>query len=245
MVNGVDTPPDEAINQMHRYRDAIYYKEHSSNELKKEVIGGYILFPGDGQKADVAASKFYKSIEEVNIGAFPLRPKDIENRELLVKFIESLIKAESSKTVAEVIPHKGSFVEVGNRVLVGIVKPSNRKSYYEDFENGCAKLYYTGPKFPSTIALHNLHFFVPYFKDKGVRDVYEIVKIRTIKGSEAKQMDDVDEEKDDIRLAFELKFNKKLYEDFQNINTEGIISYTFFDTTFEGIGKLLKQETIG
>ena len=243
-VKGVDTPPDDAINQMHRYRDAIYYKEHSSNELKKEVIGGYILFPGDGQKADVEVSKFYKSIEEVNIGAFPLRPKDVENRELLVKFIESLIETKSSKTVAEVIPQKGSFVEVGNRVLVGLVKPSNRKSYYEDFENGCAKLYYTGPKFPSTIALHNLHFFVPYFKDKGVRDVYEIVKIRTIKGSEAKQMDDVDEKKDDIRLAFELKFNKKLYKEFHNINTEGIISYTFFDTTFEGIGELLKQKNI-
>ena len=243
-VKGVDTPPDDAINQMHRYRDAIYYKEHSSNELKKEVIGGYILFPGDGQKADVEVSKFYKSIEEVNIGAFPLRPKDVENRELLVKFIESLIETKSSKTVAEVIPQKGSFVEVGNRVLVGLVKPSNRKSYYEDFENGCAKLYYTGPKFPSTITLHNLHFFVPYFKDKGVRDVYEIVKIRTIKGSEAKQMDDVDEKKDDIRLAFELKFNKKLYKEFQNINTEGIISYTFFDTTFEGIGELLKQKNI-
>ena len=91
-VNGVDTPPEDAINQMHRYRDAIYYKEHSSNELKKEVIGGYILFPGDGQKADVEVSKFYKTIGEVNIGAFPLRPKDVENRELLVQFIESSLK---------------------------------------------------------------------------------------------------------------------------------------------------------
>ena len=33
--NGVDTPPDDAINQMHRYRDAIYYKEHGSGALKK------------------------------------------------------------------------------------------------------------------------------------------------------------------------------------------------------------------
>ena len=37
---GVDTPPDDAINQMHRYRDAIYYKEYDSAPLKKEVIGG-------------------------------------------------------------------------------------------------------------------------------------------------------------------------------------------------------------
>ena len=108
-VNGVDTPPEDAINQMHRYRDAIYYKEHTSNELKKEVIGGYILFPGDGQKADVEVSKFYKTIEEVNIGAFPLRPKDVENRELLVQFIESLIGKASTEILDDSIPQKGLY----------------------------------------------------------------------------------------------------------------------------------------
>jgi hypothetical protein len=238
-VNGVDTPPDDAINQMHRYRDAIYYKEHSTNELKKEIIGGYILFPGDGEKADVEVSKFYKTIDEVNIGAFPLRPKDKENRELLVKFIKSLINTKSSTTISNVIPQKGAFVEVGNRVLIGIVKPSNRKGYYEDFENGCATLYYTGPKFSSTIALHNLHFFIPYIKEKGIRDVYEIVKIRTIKGSEAKQYDVVDENKDDIRLAFELKFNRMLYDDYHKINTSGMIDYSFIDTTFADLDNII------
>jgi predicted component of viral defense system (DUF524 family) len=107
MNNGVDTPPDDAINQMHRYRDAIYYKEYSSDELKKEVIGGYILFPGDGQKADVEVSYFYKAINEVNIGAFPLRPKDKENRDLLVKFIETLIGESSYSILEKTIPQKG------------------------------------------------------------------------------------------------------------------------------------------
>ena len=108
-VNGVDTPPDDAINQMHRYRDAIYYKERSSTELKKEVIGGYILFPGDGQKADIEVSKFYASIDEVNIGAFPLRPKDVENRDLLVSFIESLIGKASAEILDNSIPQKGLY----------------------------------------------------------------------------------------------------------------------------------------
>ena len=238
-VNGVDTPPDDAINQMHRYRDAIYYKEHATSELKKEVIGGYILFPGDGEKADVEVSKFYKTIDEVNIGAFPLRPKDKENRELLVKFIKSLINTKSSTTISNVIPQKGAFVEVGNRVLIGIVKPSNRKGYYENFEKGCATLYYTGPKFSSTIALHNLHFFIPYIKERGIRDVYEIVKIRTIKGSEAKQYDGDDENKDDIRLAFELKFSRMLYADYHKINTSGMIDYSFIDTTFSNLDNII------
>lgn len=155
---------------------------------------------------------------------------------------KELIETKSSTTVAKVIPQKGVFVEVGDRVLVGIVKPSNRKGYYEDFENGCAQLYYTGAMFPSTIALHNLHFFIPYFKDMGIRDVYEIVKIRTIKGSEAKQLEGVDEQTDDIRLAFELKFSRRLFEECQKIRTNGMVNYSFIDTTFDGLEELVIKD---
>ena len=237
-VNRVDTPPDDAINQMHRYRDAIYYKDYPSDVLKKEVIGGYILFPGDGEPADVEVAKFYKTIGEVNIGAFPLRPKDERNRTLLEKFIKELIETKSSTTVTKVIPQKGVFVEVGDRVLIGLVKPSNRKGYYEDFENGCAQLYYTGAKFPSTIALHNLHFFIPYFKGTGIREVYEIKGIQTIWGSVVKQLEGVDEVNDDIRLAFTLSFHHKLTDDYQMISTVGMINNTFINTTFEELENL-------
>ncbi len=65
----------------------------------------------------------------------------------------------SRKIVSDVIPQKGTFVEVGNRVLIGLVKPNNRKDYLESFKNGTATLYYTGSKFPTTIALQDLHFF--------------------------------------------------------------------------------------
>ncbi|MBR1881377.1 MAG: restriction endonuclease-like protein, partial [Prevotella sp.] len=133
-ARGVDTPPDDAINQMHRYRDAIYYRDYSAQQLKKEVIGGYILFPGDGEPADVEVSKFYKTIGEVNIGAFPLRPKDERNRQLLEHFIHELIAMKSASTIAQVIPQKGAFVEVGDRVLIGVVKPSSRK----DYNKGCS-----------------------------------------------------------------------------------------------------------
>lgn len=229
--SGVDTPPEDAINQMHRYRDAIYYKEHSSNELKKEVIGGYILFPGDGQRTDIEVSKFYKTISEVNIGAFPLRPKDKENRKLLEHFIKELIETKSSTTISKVIPQKGAFIEVGDRVLIGMVRESSRRNYLKKFEEGTADLYYTGPSFPTSIALHNLHYFIPYFKGKGIRDVYEITRVRTIKGSEAKQID-IEEGKDDLRLAFHLKFHHRLSEEYQNLKPHVLIDYTFLDTTF-------------
>ena len=236
--NGVDTPPDDAINQMHRYRDAIYYQEHDENTLKKEVIGGYILFPGDGEPADVEMARFHKSIEEVNIGAFPLRPKDKCNRQLLEDFIEQLINKKSQEIIFKVIPQKGTFVEVGNRVLIGLVTNSSRKGYLQSFKDGNATLYYTGRHFPTTIALQNLHYFMPYFKGEGIRDAYEIMSVRTITSKEVKQIEG-DEDTNDLRLAFELRYFRKQYASIQPINTSKMINYTFIDTTFEELDKLV------
>lgn len=228
---GVDTPPDDAINQMHRYRDAIYYKEYESAPLKKEVIGGYILFPGDGNTTDIEVSKFYKTIEEVNIGAFPLRPKDERNRELLEHFIKELIETKSVDTVSQVIPQKGAIVQVGNRVLIGVVP--ERNIHYQKFLDGTATLYYTGTEFPTDINLDNLHFFIPYVN--GIRDVYQIVKIRTITSQEAKSLDPNDPKGKFLRIAFDLKFSQKLYANYQKLNLEKypIFPKYFIDTTFD------------
>ena len=234
--NGVDVPPEDAINQMHRYRDAIYYKDYQSDALKKEVIGGYILFPGDDEPAVVAESKFRKTIDEVNIGAFPLRPKDTHNRQLLERFIEELILTKSYETISKVIPQKGALLQVPNRLLIGLVGNSSRPGYTQSFLDGNATLYHTGPKFPTTISLHDLHYFIPYIKSKGVRDIYEIVRVRTITGKEAKQTEGEDAT-DDMRLAFELRFSRKLFDDYRPIDTHKMISYTFIDTTFDEIEK--------
>lgn len=239
---GVDTPPDDAINQMHRYRDAIYYKDNQTadGKLKKEVIGGYILFPGNGDPLEVAKAKFQQSLDEVNIGAFPLRPNDEENRKLLEHFIKELIETKSATTISKVIPQKGSFMEVGDRVLIGLVRESSRKNYLKKFEDGEADLYYTGPSFPTSIALHNLHYFIPYFKDKGIRDVYEITRVRTIKGSEAKQID-AEAGKDDLRLAFHLKPHHQLSDDYRAIKPHLLVDYTFYDTTFGELDHLFAE----
>ncbi len=235
---GVDTPPEDAINQMHRYRDAIYYKDYEANQLKKEVIGGYILFPGDGEPAEVANAKFHKSIEEVNIGAFPLRPKDERNRALLEDFIHELIETKSAETVANVIPQKGTIVHVPDRVLIGVAKSSSQKGYLGSFEDRTAQRYYTGSYFPTTIPLDGLHFFIPYISGKGIKDVYKITRIRTITGKEVKQLKDGDDKVvNDLRLAFYLEFSHSMRDEYIPIKTSGFIKDTFLDTT---IGELPK-----
>ncbi len=73
---GLDIPPNDAIDQMHRYRDAIYYIDPTNKKPKREVIGGYVLFPGNYTGKEFEESRYYKSIKEIGIGAFPLRPND-------------------------------------------------------------------------------------------------------------------------------------------------------------------------
>ena len=93
----------------------------------------------------------------------------------------------------------------------------------------------TGAKFPSAIMLHDLHFFIPYFPGKGIRDVYEITGVRTITGRDAKQLEGTDSAAEDIRLAFELSYSRSLTGDFLKIKTSGMIKDTFIDTPFEDL----------
>lgn len=213
-----DVPPDDAINQMHRYRDAIYYNnKHHDEKIKKEVIGGYILFPGRMDEA----SRFRRSIDEVNIGAFPMRPGDNQH-ELLSDFIKDLLNKHAVEIVEQVIPQKGTTLEIKNRVLVGVVKSDNPQ--YENFKDGTASFYYSGDTFPTTIPLDGIDYFAPYIPDKGIRDLYLVSGIHT--STKAKGADD-----DKLRITFNLKYARTLFTDYKIVPLP--IQHTFNDTSLD------------
>lgn len=204
-INGVDTPPDDAINQMHRYRDAIYYKEHSTNELKKEVIGGYILFPGDGQKADVEVSKFYKTIEEVNIGAFPLRPKDKDNRDLLVDFIKSLICKATTDILDESIPQKGLYYtpeEPKDAVYMILTLDSDVNDDVDAIVNGNGSTITMGRKGMNEAEdIQTVRYIAPIVPGGHIEGYYRVTRANLKKVSDADYP---------IRIQFDIDYWKKL-----------------------------------
>ena len=143
---GADTPPADAINQMHRYRDAIYYGTDRHTHAAKEIIGGYILFPGRGDNESVRQRFFYKSIETVNIGAFPLLPdaSDPSNEgSLLYEFLSRILTIlQPYDHIKDAIPQKGLQYESTfepneeDLILVGYYKT---KQWNHILEN---KMYY-------------------------------------------------------------------------------------------------------
>jgi hypothetical protein len=85
----IDEPVADTINAMHHYRDAIYYGKRGEQKFSKEVIGGYILFPGRLKEKEMLEHLenndndipyYLSSINEINIGAFPLLPNEDDGR---------------------------------------------------------------------------------------------------------------------------------------------------------------------
>lgn len=173
-----DFPTEDSINQMHRYRDAIYYVNKDKSKPEKEVIGAYILFPGSGEIETIKKLDYFKSIETVNIGAFPLRPNDYSNRTLLEDHLRTIIGLDTESILNDVSPQKESAYESPNPyVLIGFI-PS--ETHATCFENNDKPFYYSGEKKPTKFGFNNLKYFAPYIKEKGIKEYYEILGYRII-----------------------------------------------------------------
>ena len=176
-IDLADYPLPDAINQMHRYRDAIYYAMKEDERPRgKEVIGGYILFPGRTEGESVENRYFYKSIKQVNIGAFPLLPADEEHKvdlvlcNLLEKHLKEILLDDTAyEQIKDSIPQKGLQYslrpkEGDSLVLVGYVKNKdkdkllNNSIYYTraEFEKGSLRLK-PGFEWTKYLLLHDAH----------------------------------------------------------------------------------------
>lgn len=153
-IDVADYPLPAAINQMHRYRDAIYYSMNTDvRPSAKEIIGGYILFPGRVEGNEIYNRYFYQSIQKVNIGAFPLLPalkdneKDIVQCDLLEQHLrEILLENSVYEHIKDAIPQKGLHYqsdEIEGNVLVGSVSRLEYDSNYNFY--GHKIMYYDVP----------------------------------------------------------------------------------------------------
>lgn len=120
------------------------------------------------------------------------------------------------------------FINKSKNVLISLVKKDNFNQYLDK----SAKIYYTGKRFPSKVALNKLYYFMPYLKGKGIRDLYliKIARVGTRKEGQS------GENKNDFRLVFEIEYVTQLFDNYQSIDLK--IWRTFTDTTMEKIMKL-------
>ncbi len=179
-----DLPTEDSINQMHRYRDAIYYVDKNRKKPEKEVIGAYILFPGSGELETIKNLEYYKSIKSVNIGAFPLRPNDYSNKILIEDHLRQILGADTETILNEVPPQKNSTYESPNpSVLIGFVPTVEHANCFEANQE---PFYYTGKAKPTRFGFKNLKYFSPYIKGKGLKSYFEILSYDIVERSQIK-----------------------------------------------------------
>ncbi|MFT5875443.1 MAG: hypothetical protein ACI8WT_004436 [Clostridium sp.] len=125
-------PVEDDINVMHRYRDAIVSKLSNKVQFKYDTFGAYVMFPyGDEEK--FKEHKFYKSIEEVNIGAFPMLPGSTKLiTKQLKKIIEqSPLEARNDRVVIDEYDDYGKFKHL-NVMLANVKDERHLKEYKEN-----------------------------------------------------------------------------------------------------------------
>lgn len=140
---------------------------------------------------------------------------------------ENFIVHDNNDTSYDKMMSKRNIIKEDKNVLISLVKKDNEKAFLDK----SAKVYYTGKKFPTTVALNKLFYFMPYIKGKGVKDLWLIKVARLGFRKEGTPLED----KNDLRLVFEIEYVGPIFDDYQSVELK--IWRTFTDST---IYKLLK-----
>lgn len=151
-----------------------------------------------------------------------VRVKQLNFLDVLQQYPENIV--ENAPVVQHAKKQKPDL-EMNKNVLISLVKLDNVERYLDQ----SAKIYYTGKRFPSTVALNKLYYFMPYIKKKGIRDLY-LIKIARVGTRKEGQPDN---DPNDFRLVFEIEFVKKLFKDYKPIDLE--IWHTFTDTNINNL----------
>ena len=154
-----DLVPDDAINQMHRYRDALVWAKQDEGK-SRPVFGAYALYPGFFDQANMK-NPYQAGIDEVGIGAFALLPsqqnqgaiwlRDFFKAQLGNYLLSSPLIKEEHLFVQEQsrIPYTGMkqqlYTDLTMLVSLGHAQEGeNVRSieYFARFKNGTAKYYH-------------------------------------------------------------------------------------------------------
>jgi len=105
--NGTDCAPDDAINQMHRYRDALIHineADDGAQEKSRPILGAFVLYPGWFDEEN-HSNPYNDAIEAVGIGGFPMLPG--RNNKWLFGFLEARF---GNANIAYTIPEPDQYL---------------------------------------------------------------------------------------------------------------------------------------
>ena len=195
-------PKEEDINTMHRYRDAIISSD--AERYKHTIFGAFVLFPYNDEE-DFKKNTFYKSIDKVNIGAFPFLPSTTS---LMEEFLDELILESSYSGYERHIGQAGEedylkdeyFKE--REVLVGTLRDRNQ------FNISLNHKFYHIPKNQINLSKHNIRYIALAQSKKVFQEEAGILwygKVKSIEPVKRSDITEIPKDSDDIYYRFEIE----------------------------------------
>lgn len=160
--DSVDYVPEDALNQMHRYRDALIHiktDSFSGESKSRSVFGAFALYPGFFDQIK-DANPYDEVIKETGIGAFALLPSS--NLHTGCTWLFDYLRSQIGLPIDEYAANKSSealFVQEAARIpyygMRQILYPNlvmtaalggragRTSDYFQKFEKGNARFYHT------------------------------------------------------------------------------------------------------
>lgn len=170
-ANLPDLPHGNDMNSLHAFRNTIYHREKGKNKLSKEVMGAYLLYPGQGT---------LEQIENMNrqmlpdVCGIPFCPGQDLTNALLKDRISYIINTEAVELLRETYPQKGKeYKRDETFVFIPFIKAANivQIHYLENTEMPL----FDYKSFLPALGEGTLRYFAHYVEGKGIKYVYEIV----------------------------------------------------------------------
>ena len=201
-----------------------------NHTLHPEVSDGRRAFLMGNALVCGIVERIGKSLYQFIYNQAPASSKPIFTNRDAKPMLDLGLFADEEKTLVVNRPKKQYTLDPAKHLLIGLVKKDNEEYFLKEEPT---KIYYTGKTktFPSTIAINKLYYFMPYIKEKGVRDLY-LIRVARIGNKAEIHPESNDEEP---RLVFEMEYLESL-PDYQIVK---LYKYWYRDTL---LGRVVKIE---
>ena len=191
------------LERMNMFPDNHTYHPEVSDGRRAFLMGNALVC---GIIEQIGKSLFQFIYDKAPVSSRPI----FTNRDAKPMLDLSLFPEDTKELVVN-RPQKQYVLDKTKHLLIGLVKKDNEEYFIKEEPT---KIYYTGKAktFPSTISINKLYYFMPYIKEKGVRDLY-LIRIARIGNKAEIYPESKDEEP---RLVFELEYLESL-PDFEMV----------------------------
>ena len=160
-------PPEDAINVLHRYRDAILDSERAPIAplaIKRTVIQGVALFPyRERSPSEFRMSRLWQAVDKLGIGAIPALPGEVH---YLREWVEQTLRAGGWRIADKAIAHRSHEAALGWKsaasepVLIGVLLGDNEKEHWDWVTSG-NRYYVPATKQPRQYATKYIALYMP------------------------------------------------------------------------------------